>query len=250
LPWYATPLIQRLVRAIKTRFPNASVAVRADAGFCVPRLLDALDMLKRQLGEVHYVIGIQKNSRLLALVADELAEVAATPSHRGSRARIFSPVIYQATTWSRARCVVAKIEQLDDKPNPRFVVTTLDFVSARLVYERAYCGRGDAENRIKDFKNALAGDRLSCTTYLANAFRLLLHAFAYRLLDGLRTQVAHVDPALGRLQFDTLRLQLLKVAALVRQSVRRITVALPACFGLADVFAHVAARLGALTITA
>jgi len=33
--------------------------------------------------------------------------------------------------------VVAKVEHLGDKPNPRFVVTTLDYVPARLVYERA-----------------------------------------------------------------------------------------------------------------
>jgi Transposase DDE domain group 1 len=110
-------------------------------------------------------------------------------------------------------------------------------------------GVGDAENRIKDFKNALGCDRLSCTTYVANAFRLLLHAFAYRLLDGLRAHLKVVAPELGCAQFDTLRLRLLKVAAHVRQSVRRIAVALPSAFGLADVFVRVAARLGALTFT-
>jgi len=43
---------------------------------------------------------------------------------------------------------------------------------------------------------------------------------------------------------------LLKVAAQVRQSVRRIVVALPSTFGLANVFAQVAARLGAHTLAA
>jgi hypothetical protein len=80
---------------------------------------------------------------------------------------------------------------------------------------------------------------------VANAFRRLLHAFAYRLLDALRTEVAVCAPALGRAQFDTLRLGLLKTAALVRTSVRRIAVALSAAFPLASVFARVAARLGA-----
>jgi hypothetical protein len=42
-----------------------------------------------------------------------------------------------------------------------------------------------------------------------------------------------VAPELGRAQFDTIRLRLLKVAAQVRQSVRRIVVALPSAFGLA-----------------
>jgi len=58
----------------------------------------------------------------------------------------------------------------------------------------------------------LSGDRLSCITYVANAFRLLLHAFAYRLLDELRIHIAAVAPALGRARFDTIRLRLLKRA--------------------------------------
>jgi len=190
------------------------------------------------------------NARLIALVTDELTEAAARAPEQGGNARIFTSVMYQAKSWDRARYVVVKAEHLGDKSNPRFVVTTLDHVPPRLVHERACCGRGDAENRIKDFKNALRGDRLSCTTYVANAFRLLLHAFAYRLLDELRMHIAAVAPALGRAQLDTIRLRLLKVAAQVRQSVRRIVVALPSTFGLAHVFAQVAARLGALSLAA
>jgi hypothetical protein len=235
---------------IKARFSNATVVVRADSGFASPRLFSALDALNEELGAVEYVIGVEKNARLIALVTDELTEAAARAAKQGGTARIFTSVLYQAKSWDRARYVVVKAEHLGDKSNPRFVVTTLDHVPARLVYERAYCGRGDAENRIKDFKNALCGDRLSCTTYVANAFRLLLHAFAYRLLDELRTHIAAVAPALGRAQFDTIRLRLLKVAAHVRQSLRRIVVALPSTFGLAHVFAQVAARLGAHTLAA
>lgn len=241
---YATPLLVRLVRALKARFPAAQVVVRADSGFCTPRLLEALEALGRALGDVDYVFGLEKNVRLVAELAPALAEAAAQ-ARPGVSARRFMAFAYRAHRWSCARHVVGKAEQLGDKPNPRFVVTTLAHVPPRMLYENGYCGRGEAENRIKDFKNALAGDRLSATTYVANAFRLLLHAFAYRLLDALRTEVAAEAPALGRAQFDTLRLRLLKTAALVRTSVRRIAVALPASFPLASVFARVATRLGA-----
>src|SRR5260370_38624265 len=98
---------------------------------------------------------------------------------------------------------------------------------------------------MKDFKRALAGDRLSCTTYVANAFRLLLHAVAYRLLDALRRVVVRVVPSFGRRQLDTLRLLLLKDAALVGQSVRRVTLQLPAAFPMAEVFVAVARAIGA-----
>jgi Transposase DDE domain group 1 len=240
---YATPLLVRLVRTIKKRFPNASVVVRADSGFCTPRLFDALEELDQTLGNVHYVIGLSKNQNLLALAAPALA-IVATPTSSTPR-RTFTSFLYRANSWSHARYVVAKAEQLGDKSNPRFVVTTLDHVSARMLYEQGYCGRGESENHIKDFKCALAGDRLSCTTYVANAFRLVLHACAYRLLDALRRQVAEVAPSFGQVQMDTLRLRLLKVAAHIRTSVRRIVIALPSCFGLGELFARVAARLGA-----
>jgi hypothetical protein len=244
---YATPLLTRLIRAIKARLPQAMVVVRADSGFCTPRLLDALEALDRELGDVHYAIGLEKNVRLVTQIADALTEAAATQRATHRPARVFTSLAYQAKSWRRERYVVAKAEQLGDKPNPRFDVTTLDHVSPRLLYENGYCGRGDAENRIKDFKRALAGDRLSCTTYVANAFRLLLHAFAYRLLDALRDQLVPLAPALAKGQFDTVRLRLLKVAAHVRQSARRICVTLPRSFPLASVFRALAARLAAPT---
>lgn len=155
---------------------------------------------------------------------------------------------YAATRWTRVRSVVAKAEHLIDKSNPRFVVTNVDHVDPKAIYERLYCGRGDSENRIKDFKRALSGDRLSDTTYTANAFRLFLHALAYRLLDDLRRLIAVFVPAMARAQFDTVRLRLLKVAAMVDQSVRRIVIRLPSCFGSADLFARIAARIGAVVV--
>lgn len=244
---YATALIVRLVRAIKTRFAHAQVVVRGDSGFCNRRLLDALEALDAELGDVDYVLGLERNVRLVAMVQAELTE-AATRARPGTPARVFTAFEYRAHPWPRARYVVAKAEQLDDKPNPRFVVTTIKHVPPRILYERGYCERGNAENRIKDFKRALAADRLSCTTYVANAFRLLLHAFAYRLLDALRTRLAFVAPTLARLQFDTLRLCLLKVAAHVRQSARRIHIALPRAFPLASIFRALAAAVVPKTI--
>ncbi len=83
--------------------------------------------------------------------------------------------------------------------------------------------RGQSESYIKNFKNALAADRLSCHRFAANAFRLFLHALAYRLMYALRAEAGKVEPSLRRVQLDTLRLRLLKVAALVVCSARRIS---------------------------
>jgi hypothetical protein len=242
---FAAPLMARLVRKLKARFPRARILVRADGGFCTPRFLEAMEQLDHELGGVHYVVGLPQNSRLLDLSRGWMKDAADEAHATGESTRRFGTFWYATRSWSHKRRVVVKAEHLGDKANPRFVVTSVKDVSPRSVYETLYCPRGQAENAIKDFKRALAGDRLSCTTYVANAFRLTLHAIAYRLMDALRRVVVRVSPTFGRRQFDTIRLLLLKVAALVGQSVRRVTFQLPAAFPMAVVFVAVARDIGA-----
>ena len=243
---YAAPLMTRLVSKLKARFPRARILVRADGGFCTPRFLDAIERLDAKLGKVRYVIGLPSNNRLTRLARVPMQEAEAEARATGQTTRHFANLWYASRSWARKRRVVVKAEHLRDKANPRFVVTNVEERAPRAVYERIYCQRGQAENAIKDFKRALRGDRLSCTTYIANAFRLALHAIAYRLLDALRRVVLEVAPGFGRRQLDTLRLLLLKVAALVGQSVRRFTIRLPAAFPMAPVFVAVARAVGAV----
>ena len=87
-----------------------------------------------------------------------------------------------------------------------------------------YVDRGEAENWIKDFKNACAADRLSCHRFWANQFRLFLHAAAYWLLDTLRRWLT--ERGLAALQLDTLRLRLLKVGGRVRELVGQVRLSL------------------------
>lgn len=242
----ASTMLARIIRAIKQRCPSAAVVVRGDSAFAMPRLLEMLEQLSEELGDVHYVLGLAQNPRLLKLAAPLLAEAAEEYASTQRFVRRFTWLRYATlNSWSRERDVVLKVEYSDKGANPRFVVTTLAGFDAGLIYDRAFCPRGQAENYIKDFKNALAADRLSCHRFAANAFRLLLHAIAYRLLHALRTTAGAVEPTLRRVQMDTLRLRLLKVAAIVTTSVRRVVVQLPRAFPLAKAFTAIARRLGA-----
>lgn len=241
----AATILDRLIRAIKRRCPRAAVVVRADSAFAMPRLLARLEALSDELGDVHYVIGLAKNARLLALAAPLCAQAAAEFETTQRFVRRFAWLSYAADSWPHPRAIVLKIEHGERGANPRFLVTTLTEFAPELVYDRAFCPRGQSENFIKDLKNALAADRLSCHRFAANAFRLFLHAVAYRLMHALRAAAAVVAPALGKLQMDTLRLRLLKVAAYVTSSVRRILIRLPRGFPLAAAFGAIAHRLGA-----
>jgi hypothetical protein len=97
-------------------------------------------------------------------------------------------------------------------------VTNLPHTPER-VYE-VYRARGDVENRIKELKAGVALDRLSCSRFLGNQFRLLLTLAAYILVQALRQHAA--GTACATAQATTLRERLLKVAVWIERSVRRI----------------------------
>ena len=236
-------LLRRLIRKIRARCPDAAIVVRADSGFCVPRVLRELERLDRELGDVDYLMGKARNPALERQLAPLMK--AAVKEQRGSeKIRRFDDFRYSAGSWNRSRRIIAKAEVTWLGPNPRFVITSIRGFDPEDLY-RAYCERGQSENYLKDFKRALKADRLSCHRFRANFLRLLLHAMAYRLLFALRRLAGRIQPNLARLQFDTLRLRLLKVAGTVTQSVRRVLVQLPAAFPLSETF-HRTAELAAL----
>jgi hypothetical protein len=127
------------------------------------------------------------------------------------------------------------------KNNPRFVVTNLPLTPAH-VYA-FYRQRGDVENRIKELKDGVALDRLSCSRFLGNQFRLLLTAAAYVLMQALRLHAA--GTACATAQATTLRERLLKVAVWVERSVRRIVLHFPAAFPWRPMWRQIACAVGA-----
>jgi hypothetical protein len=70
---------------------------------------------------------------------------------------------------------------------------------------------------LKDLKNAVEADRLSDHRFWPNAFRLLMHAAAYWLLDTLRRWLIQTIGEAARIQLDTLRLRLVKIGARLRE---------------------------------
>jgi len=127
---------------------------------------------------------------------------------------------------------------LEHGPTTRCVVSTRP--DPPLVVYDWYIDRGRPENGIKDYKNALAADRLSDHRFWANQFRLVLHAAAYWLLDTLRRWLATTEAA--RYQFDTLRVRLLKVGAKVREGVGFVWLHLASSHPSEPLWHHLAIR--------
>lgn len=238
----AMGVLRRIIYRLQQRFPHVQLVLRGDSAFAVPRVVRMLEDLNRELGAIAYVVGLAQNAVLLRAGAAALSEARRRFQATKQTVQHFDAFPYAAESWPQARHGVRKAEVSEHGANPRFVVTSLAEFASALLYH-AYCERGQGENFIKDCKHALQADRLSCSTFAANFFRLLEHAGAYGLFHALRTPVASLAPPLGRAQFDPLRLQLLKVAALVSQSTRRLLVRLLFAFPLVRVLRHLAPTL-------
>jgi hypothetical protein len=95
---------------------------------------------------------------------------------------------YKANTWTCSQWVVVKVEVTSMGTNIRYIVSSLRCIRAKALYENAYCARGAAELRIKDHKTYLLSDRMSCSSFKANQFRLFLHSAAYVLIHTLQNE--------------------------------------------------------------
>jgi len=225
--------VERIVRQIRQCWPKVKITLRADSGFCREEL-----MAWCEAQHVHYVFGLARNERLEAEIAALMAAAQSQHQQTQQAARVFGEFSYRTRkSWSRARRVVAKAEYLNKGPNPRFVVTSLSPTEweARALYEQLYCARGEMENRIKE-QLSLFADRMSTATLRTNQLRLYLSSLAYLLVHALR-RLALAGTAWARAQVNTIRLRLLKIAAEVRLSARRICLRYPRAYPWKTLFA-------------
>lgn len=233
---HAGAILKLLVRRLRQAWPEVRIIVRGDSGFCRWQLMQWCDS-----NGVGYVFGLARNSRLLELASPWLYQAEACHALTGEPQRLFGEFHYAAASWDRPRRVVVKAEHGPQGDNPRFVVSNLPS-NPRGLYEVLYCARGEMENRIKEQQLMLFADRTSCHEFLANQFRLLLSAAAYVLVEAVR-RLGLAGTELERAQVSTIRLRLLKVAALVVVSVRRVALRLASGYPLQVLFGEVLVRL-------
>lgn len=224
---------ERIVRQIRRRWPRVRIVLRADSGFCREEL-----MAWCEKHHVDYVFGLARNPRLGRHIARLLRQAQQEYQRTGKAARVFAEFSYRTRdSWSCSRRVVGKAEYLEKGENPRFVVTSLDAQRwpAQKLYEQLYCARGEMENRIKE-QLSLFSHRLSTETMRANQLRLYFSSLAYVLVHALR-RLALAGTEWAHAQIATIRLRLLKIAAEVRVTARRIWVRYSRAYAWKHLFA-------------
>ena len=248
-------IMKRVLRLLRQHWPLTHILVRGDGHFSNPELMQLIvddgnaDFIFGLPGNAvlsRKAWGLMKNARGHLELHRSLAAQKLGPAV--SAVQMFGEFEYAAKSWSQAHRVVLKAEVLagtggaPNKDNERFVVTSLCGPTPRALYRQEYCGRGQAENWIKQVKCDLQSDRTSASTFLANFGRLLLTAAAYVLHQQLR-QIGLQDTALAAAQPRTVILSLFKIAVRVKQYKDRVLLHLPTSCPVKALLAEVCGRL-------
>ena len=238
--------LQCIIPCLRCHWPKVEITVRADSAYARNDIMDWCE------GEnVDYVIAMATNDRLVCMSKDIEVKAKAefercqtvepplegTPWYRSLNYRTHH-------SWSKRRRVVAKVTYDGKGVHHRFVVTSFpasEVIPSQL-YEDEYCPRANMENRIKEHQLELFSDRTSAHWFESNQLRLWWSSVGYVLLNALREH-GLADTPLKAAQLGTIRLKLLKVAAQIRFSVRRIYIGINSHCPWQQWFEHAILRL-------
>jgi hypothetical protein len=274
------PVLKRLVSKLRKAWPGLPITVRADGAFTDAAFYKWLDE-----NNVKFVLGLKHNNTLLthskeARHAAEkkfkrkfdspefldkggqkqklavIKDVRST-TNREARSqnhellvsrcvRVFADFSYAAKTWDRRRRVIARIDFDDEGPSVRYIVTNIEKFTAAHVYEEIYCKRSNVERWIKNIKQTNC-HRLSCSQFVANMFRLLLHALAYILLHQITSRLSD---GCKRLSIEQLRRQFINIPVHVIENRWSVQVRISATYVRAQEFRLAAKRMGAESLIA
>ena len=238
-------VLKRLVKRLRQVWPHTLLIVRGDSHFAYPEVMQWIEA-QPSMG---YVTGLTSNVVLQAWAREVVEQATRAYALSGYKVTRFHSTRYQAATWSRPRRVVIKVEVSEQGINTRFVVTDLEQARTKVLYQKIYCARGQAENDIKDHKLYLKSDRTSCHRFEANQLRVLLHAAAYVLLETLRREVLKTTQGASA-TMATIQLRLLKVGARVQECEDRITISCPSSCPVAPILRRSLTLLACVRLTA
>ncbi len=236
----AWSILKLLSGRFREVWPDVKIIFRADSGFCRHLMMNWCD---KQEKPIHYIIGIARNSRLEEQAKPLIQKACDQFEKRDEKQRLFGDFRYAAESWKCERRIIVKAEHTAKGRNPRFLVTNLSGDSQTL-YDKLYCARGEAENRIKAQQMDLFADRTSCMNWVPNQIRMLLSGLAYTLIEAIR-RLALKNTDLAKSSCGTIRLKLFKIGAIVLKNTRRVQMLLSSAYPYQKIFYKIANRLGA-----
>lgn len=174
-------ILRRVVEFMHEVWPYTVIELRGDSHFCSHEFMD---WAKTHL-YVRFTTGLSGNPSLMKKIDKPLRRAKGDYERHGEDIRRYYSFDYKAKSWKYSQRVIAKIEVTSKGINVRFIVTGNRNNKPETVYRR-YCQRGTMELWIKDLKYFRA-DRMSCSSFRANTFRLFLYGAAYVIAHRLKT---------------------------------------------------------------
>jgi len=128
---------------------------------------------------------------------------------------------YHHSSWEYIRRVVVKVEKPYNQFNYQytFIVTNMDLSPKDII--RFYCNCGTMEKFIKESKNGFDIASTSSHSKIVNANRLQFDVLAYNLFNWFRRLV--LPASMRKMQIDTIRLKLMKIASRIVRSAKYMT---------------------------
>ena len=195
-------------------YPETELYLRGDSGFATP------DLFKQcETNGVSYAIRLKANQKLYRSsqsATEELDEL--TKDNKLDYAVVYNEFHYKAASWDYPRRVVIKVEKPTNQFNYlyTFIVTNMSMTPFQAI--QFYSNRGSMENFIKECKSGFNFNSTSSRDKIVNENRLQLHVLAYNLFNWFRRLV--LPKSMNKMQIDTIRLKLFKIASKVVHSAR------------------------------
>jgi Transposase DDE domain. len=212
----------------QNKFSNKYRIVRGDSGFATPELYELCDET-----DTHFIVRLKENKNLL-LQAKHLEKLVINEERIQEEQIVLGEFMYQAKSWSKPRRIVVQVRRRAEQMSidHMFIVTNMKTSNKNII--AFYAKRGKMENFIKECKNGFRMDKVSHKAFIVNANRMQISLLAYNLINGFRQLV--LPESFCRLQIETLRNKLFKVAAKKVKKARQITFKICSHFAYQDIW--------------
>ena len=224
-------ILRRLIEHLRKIWPNTLIILRGDSHFCSQEFMDWAET-EYNIG---FITGLTSNNLLKEMTRTTIESAEREFKIYQKPLKRYHSFTYKAASWQHFQRVVVKVEVSDQGTNVRYIVSNIRCIRAKALYENAYCARGSAELRIKDHKTYLKSDRMSCNSFKANQFRLLLHSAAYVLIHTLQKQ-ALTSTEFANSTMKTIQLKILKIATRVKILKTKVKIEFPVEFPEIQIF--------------
>ena len=231
-----------LLKRYSTKYRDIDIYIRGDSGFALPEFYEIAEK-----HDAKYAIRLKANATLYKY-AEEFTERMEKLCKRNlyDHHVIYGEFIYKAKKWTKERRVAVKLEKKEGQMCIDYTFVVTNMISHPEAVIKFYSNRGTMENFIKEGKNGFAFDKMSSSSFIANANKLQEMVLAYNLNNWMRRLC--FTNSMKSLRIETIRIKIVKVAAKLIKSSRYFKFKLCSSCAYQSEFWHILNNINSLPL--